>query len=228
MTNEKNTNDVSCTCEIAWTGMNARCKACHPKNSVTRFSKLKPSAPIFPKYASGEITSAYVMNDGCVVGYCATTREWLKWDKRGRLNVSCGKTREDAAILFGDDDAHWIDSQYQDAITPEPADAPILIRVPSEATNARAEAEAYLANRFRPRYINLAAFTDTASTISAQCWVQSTSDLQEAEHRLLKWASPSEEKWHGRVVRAIMFDTHTKELRHFVCDDTCLLKEARD
>ena len=79
--------------------------------------------------------------------------------------------------------------------------------------------------RFHPRFINLAAITDTAGTISTQCWCTSQDDIYDAERVLVKWCTPSEEKWHGKIIHATMFDHDTKELRQFT-RDAGILKEV--
>jgi hypothetical protein len=71
-----------------------------------RFTKIVND---LPKYGSGTITSAYLLEDGCVVGYCKDTKEWLKWNSKGQLNTSCGWSREDAAMLSTDDAGSWCD-----------------------------------------------------------------------------------------------------------------------
>jgi hypothetical protein len=50
-------------------------------------------------YESGVITNTYRLPSGFVVGYCAETREWLKWAPDGRINSSLGRTRKAAAAL---------------------------------------------------------------------------------------------------------------------------------
>ena len=75
-----------------------------------RFTKIvidTEKAHSLPVYGAGLITSAYLLDDGCVVGYCKETKEWLKWNAKGQLHNSCGKTREDAALLFNDDEVGW-------------------------------------------------------------------------------------------------------------------------
>ena len=85
----------------------------------------------------------------------------------------------------------------------------------------------YVVNRFTPRYINLCAITDHASPISTQVWVESQDDLYEAEKVLVKWATPEQERWHGRIVRAAMFDPLTKQIRHFV-REFAMLREVNN
>jgi hypothetical protein len=79
--------------------------------------------------------------------------------------------------------------------------------------------------RFMPRYVNMSAITDTATTISSQMWCSSQQDIYDAERTLIKWISKDEERWHGKVVFASMFDTCTKQLRTFKRDGD-MLKEV--
>lgn len=83
------------------------------KNTATGAStvsrKFTKIVSDLPKYGSGTITSAYLLEDGCVVGYCKDTKEWLKWNSKGQLHTSCGWSREDAAMLFTDERGSWCD-----------------------------------------------------------------------------------------------------------------------
>jgi hypothetical protein len=60
-----------------------------------------------PHYSAGPIVKAYMLRDGCIVGYCEVTREWLKWNTKNQLHSSLGRTRSAAAALEGD---HWHDT----------------------------------------------------------------------------------------------------------------------
>jgi hypothetical protein len=79
---------------------------------------------------------------------------------------------------------------------------------------------------FHPRYINIAALTDDARTISTQIWCSSMEDIYQAERHMNSWLLPDAEKWHGKVMTVCMFDTYQKTARNFrrVCDG--LLKEV--
>jgi hypothetical protein len=95
--------------------------------------------------------------------------------------------------------------------------------------NAPRDIECYSGQplHFRSRYINIAALTDSGGTISIQCWCSSSEDIYDAERKMNSWLLPDNERWHGKIMHATMFDTQTKELRHFVrvCDG--LLKEIK-
>jgi hypothetical protein len=80
--------------------MTTRTKTATGASTVSR-DYIKLSGSDIPKYSSGEITSAYLLRDGSVVGYCKTTKEWLKWNSKGQLNTSCSKTRDEAVLLDG-------------------------------------------------------------------------------------------------------------------------------
>jgi hypothetical protein len=102
---------------------------------------------------------------------------------------------------------------------------------PADEGFAASRAEANVENvaagrvvRFIPRYINMSAITDTATTISTQMWCKSQDDIYFAEHTLNKWITKDEEKWHGKVIFASMFDCCTKQLRTFKRDGN-MLKE---
>jgi hypothetical protein len=78
---------------------------------------------------------------------------------------------------------------------------------------------------FTPRYINIAAITETAGPVSTQCWCASQDDLAEADQVLLaKWITPSEEKWHGKIVAGSIYDLHTHVLRNYVRQDGKLVE----
>jgi hypothetical protein len=68
---------------------------------------------------------------------------------------------------------------------------------------------------FHARYINMAAITVDGRTISAQQWCSSMEDIYEAEDRLCNWATPKEEKWHGKLLRAVLYDTYQKTTREY-------------
>jgi hypothetical protein len=176
------------------------------KNKMTdvlEFSKLKPCASMFPTYDSGPITTAYLMNDDSVVGYCAQTREWLKWNAKGELYTSFARTRTGAAKLMGQVVASTKKSRKVEI-------------TPADEGFAAARAENAERLRFHGRYINLAALTDDARTVSCQVWCNNQEQVDGAFDKLQSWATPAEEKWHGRIITATAFDGHTKELRTFV------------
>ena len=81
-----------------------------PTGESTASREFTPLEQGFPSYSEGEITKAYQLRDGSIVGYCADTREWLKWNSKGHLHVSFGKTRALAAALKGDHPADWCDT----------------------------------------------------------------------------------------------------------------------
>jgi hypothetical protein len=62
------------------------------------------------------------------------------------------------------------------------------------------------------RYINVAAITSDARTISTQVW---TDDAEDAHRTLEKWISPAEEKWHGHIALASIHDTREGTTLHF-------------
>jgi hypothetical protein len=179
-------------------------------NKLKKYTKLSPDR--FPKYNQGPITSAYMLVDGSIVGYCEDTREWLKWNVKNELHAHFGKTRDAAAELEDD----WV------------ANKPVEM-TPADEGFAASRAEANVENvaagrvtRFVPRYINLAAVTDDARTITSQIWAQSQDEVDGAENVLAKWIKRDQEQWHGRIVYASMFDGRTKELRQFKCYDNAL------
>lgn len=65
-----------------------------------RFDKIIGA---MPRYGSGQITTAYRLESGAIIGQCPSTKEWLKWMPTGpdtwQLNNSLGRTRATAAAL---------------------------------------------------------------------------------------------------------------------------------
>jgi hypothetical protein len=79
----------------------------------------------------------------------------------------------------------------------------------------KADAAAATRNLFHGRYINIAAITEDARTISTQCWCSSMEDIYKAEAVMNSWLLPDAEKWNGKVVFAAMHDSYQKTSRNF-------------
>jgi hypothetical protein len=76
--------------------------------------------------------------------------------------------------------------------------------------------EAILAQRFESRFINIAATTIDGRAISTQVWAESQDEADNAAERILvKWCTPDQERWHGKLVLATIFDMKTKQTRCF-------------
>lgn len=109
----------------------------------------------------------------------------------------------------------------QDAIREEGGDEAAVREIEADIERRRTPVPA-VPVKFPPRYMNLAAVTDTASTVTTQVWCTSEADIKEAMRILAKWCTPADEKWHGRIVLASAFDHYTKVQRNFIRDGAAL------
>jgi hypothetical protein len=109
----------------------------------------------------------------------------------------------------------------QDAIREEGGDEGAVRKIETEIERRRTPAPAR-EPRFHPRYMNITAITTEARPVSTQVWIETEADLHEADRVLTKWCSPLDEKWHGRIVLASVFDTFTKVQRNFIRDGAVL------
>jgi hypothetical protein len=196
------------------TGAGTALLICNNTSLDVQFHKLtKGVSSMFPTNYSHPITSAYLMNDNSVVGYCAQTREWLKWNEKGQLHSSLGRTRAAAAKL-GDHNGTWCDNKMT-TVEFTPADegfAAARLEVPDMDAILKDRVD----NMFKGRYINLVALTDDARSVSCQVWCNNQEQVDAAFAKLQSWCTPAEEKWHGRIVTAMAHDGHTKESKTFV------------
>jgi hypothetical protein len=196
------------------TGAGTALLICNNKMTDEKFHKLTAGvSSMFPTYGAGPITSAYLMNDNSVVGYCAQTREWLKWDRDGNLFCSFGRTRAAAAKMTGQVVASTKKSRATVEFTPaDEGFAAARLEVPDMDAILKDRVD----NMFKGRYINLVALTDDARSVSCQVWCNNQEQVDAAFAKLQSWCTPAEEKWHGRIVTAMAHDGHTKESKTFV------------
>jgi hypothetical protein len=76
--------------------------------------------------------------------------------------------------------------------------------------------EAILAQRFESRFINIAATTIDGRAISTHVWAESQDESDNAAERILvKWCTPDQGRWHGKLALATIFDMKTKQTRCF-------------
>jgi hypothetical protein len=212
------------------TGAGTALLVCKNTSTDVKFHKLTAGvSSMFPTYGAGPITSAYLMNDNSVVGYCAQTREWLKWDRDGNLFTSFARTRTAAAKLCGQVVAKsrkpselkkQDPKAYDDAVADRAFSMLDASRKARKLTVEQASVDIptqeQFDNMFKGRYINLVALTDDARSVSCQVWCNNQEQVDGALAKLQSWCTPDEEKWHGRIVTAMSFDGHTKESRTFV------------
>jgi len=83
------------------------------------------------------------------------------------------------------------------------------------ATGESAASREYYKTHFYPRWINIAAITVDARTISTQVWVTDQQGVYDAERILTKWTTPDETRFHGKIMLMSMHDMHTKKTRAF-------------
>lgn len=206
------------------TGAGTALLICNNKMTDEKFHKLTAGvSSMFPTYDAGPITSAYLMNDNSVVGYCAQTREWLKWDRDGNLFTSFARTRTAASKLCGQVVApsrKLRELKKQDPKAYDDAVADRAFSMLDASRKARASVDIptqeQFDNMFKGRYINLVALTDDARSVSCQVWCNNQEQVDAAFAKLQSWCTPAEEKWHGRIVTAMAHDGHTKESKTFV------------
>lgn len=191
-TNQKTkAKEVTCTCEIAFTGMNDSCKACHPI-----------------------ATSAWTKNSNT-----PESDKMLRVEHE--VQMSDGSLRTIMAICPMDAIKQVNDEQELSKMSA--CEKPrVNLR---EAMLTHPDYKATDPKRFRARYVNIAAITDDGRTISTQVWCASQQDIYEAEKVIVKWCLPDQEKWHGKIIFASMFDTRDKDLRTFARYGT-MLKEV--